>query len=254
MKTSKNTVLITGGSTGIGLALAESFLAADNEVIVCARTEANIKSAKEKFPKLNVTRCDVAKENQREALYSWVTKEFPDTNVLVNNAGIQKRIDFRNGVADLLKARGTEGTDEIDVNFKSVVYLTGLFVPDLMEKKEAAIINVSSGLGFIPIARMPIYCATKAALHSFTISLRHQLKDTSIKVFELIPPTVDTNLDKGARAAAGMKDRGIPPSEVAKAMMKGFADNELEIGVGQSANMKKGALTNFDEIFNRMNH
>jgi len=254
MKTSKNTVLITGGTTGIGLALAEAFLAADNNVIVCARTEATIKSAKEKFPKLNAIKCDVAKENQREALYTWAMGEFPDINILVNNAGIQKRIDFKNGVSDLLKARGAEGQDEIDVNLKATVYLTALFVPDLMKKKEAAIINVSSGLGFIPIARMPIYCATKAAIHSLSLSLRHQLKDTSVKVFELIPPTVDTNLDKGARAASAYKDRGIPPAEVAVAMMKSLGEDEYEITMGQSANLKKGALTNFDEIFARMNH
>ncbi len=254
MKTGKNTILITGGSTGIGLALAEAFLAADNNVIVCARTEATIKSAKEKFPKLNAIKCDVAKENQREALYTWVMGEFPDTNILVNNAGIQKMIDFKNGPADLLRGRGADGQDEIDVNLKATVYLTALFVPDLMKKKEAAIINVSSGLGFIPIAKMPIYCATKAAIHSFSISLRHQLKDTTVKVFELIPPTVDTNLDKGARAARNQKDRGMPPSEVAKATMKSLADNEYEITLGQSANLKMGALANFDEIFARMNH
>jgi uncharacterized oxidoreductase len=254
MKTSKNTVLITGGSTGIGLALAEGFLAEDNEVIICARTEATLKSAKEKFPKLEVTKCDVAKENQREALFTWVIGEFPDTNILVNNAGIQKRIDFKNGPADLLKARGADGQDEIDVNLKATVYLTALFVPDFMKKKEAAVINVGSGLGFIPIARMPIYCATKAAIHSLSISLRHQLKDTSVKVFELIPPTVDTNLDKGARAAAGQKDRGIPPVEVAKALMKALSENDYEVGVGMAANIKKAASANFDEMFGRMNH
>ena len=122
-----------------------------------------------------------------------------------------------------------------------------------MKQKESAIINVSSGLGFVPLAICPVYCATKAAVHSFCISLRHQLKNTSIKVFEIIPPIVDTELDKGARDKRGQEDRGIPPSEVAVAALKGIEKDEFEIAVGMAQNLRKGARANPEQTFNNMN-
>ena len=112
-------------------------------------------------------------------------------------------IDFKKGTEDLLRHRSEDGEDEIEVNLRALVYMTALFTPHLLKRKEAAIINVSSGLAFYPMAPMPVYCATKAAVHSFSITLRQQLEGTPVKVFELIPPMVDTNLDKGARKARG---------------------------------------------------
>lgn len=253
MKVTGNTILITGGATGIGYALAEAFIKNGNEVIICARTEENLRKAKNQLPELNTIRCDVSKETERDRLHDWVISNFQETNVLINNAGIQKMVDLRKGAADLLRDLQTNGEDEIDINFKAYVYLAAHFIPDLMKRKEAAIINVSSGLGFVPMASMPVYCATKAAVHSFTISLRHQMKDGPIKVFEIIPPIVNTDLDKGARDKRGQTDRGIPPEEVAKATLTGMEKNEFEIGVGMAQSLKTGARDNFDQIFSRMN-
>ncbi|MGD0818818.1 MAG: SDR family NAD(P)-dependent oxidoreductase, partial [Methanomassiliicoccales archaeon] len=246
-------ILITGGATGIGLSLADAFLKNENEVIICARTEENLRKAKNRLPELNTIICDVSKEAERVKLHDWVISNFPETNVLINNAGIQKMVDLRKGTSDLLGYLRKDGGDEIDINFKAYVYMAGHFIPDLMKRKEAAIMNVSSGLGFVPIASMPVYCATKAAVHSFTISLRHQLKDGPIKVFEIIPPTVNTDLDKGARDKRGQTDRGIPPEEVAKATLIGMEKNEYEISVGMAQGLKMGARENFDQIFSRMN-
>ena len=109
--------------------------------------------------------------------------------------------------------------DEIDINLKAYVYLAAYFVPDLINKNAAAIVNVSSGLGFVPLTITPVYSATKAAIHSFSVSLRHQLRNTSVKVFEIIPPIVDTDLDKGERKARGQAIRGIPPEEVAQGVI-----------------------------------
>jgi uncharacterized oxidoreductase len=113
MEVSGNTILITGGATGIGLALADAFIKAGNEVIVCARTEDNLKQAKEKLPHLHVKKCDISKEADCEKLYSWATANFKGLNVLINNAGIQRMIDFKKGTGDLIRHRAADGEDEI---------------------------------------------------------------------------------------------------------------------------------------------
>ena len=137
MEISGNTILITGGATGIGFALAEAFVRAGNEVIVCARTEDNLILAKEKLPQLHTRRCDLSKEKEWTNLHDWVIANFPDANVLVNNAGIQRMIDFRKGTSDLLRYRQIDDEDEIEINLRACVYLTAYFVPDLLKKKEA---------------------------------------------------------------------------------------------------------------------
>ena len=244
MRISNNTVLITGGATGIGFSLAEHFLKEDNEVIICGRRESKLMEANKKHPKLHFTTCDVTNPKDRKSLFDWINSNFNNFNILINNAGIQRAIDLKKGVD------GLQGEDEIEVNLKAPIYLTGLLVPLLLKQEESAIINVSSGLGFVPIASMPIYCATKAAIHSFTISLRYQLKDTSIKVFEIIPPTVDTELDKGRRGSY----RGIDPSEIGKATLIGVENDNFEITVGESEGLRTVSKLNFGQIFSRMNH
>ncbi|HEX7540572.1 MAG TPA: SDR family NAD(P)-dependent oxidoreductase, partial [Anaerolineales bacterium] len=130
---------------------------------------------------------------------------------------------------------------------------SALFIPHLMKQGEAAIVNISSGLGFIPLTIMPVYCATKAALHSFSWSLRHQLRKTKVKVFEVIPPTVDTALDGGAREQRRQEYRGIPPAEVAEATLYGLKKDEYEIAVGQAQGLRTGTRQEAEQIFQRMN-
>jgi uncharacterized oxidoreductase len=248
MKTQGNTVLITGGATGIGFSLAEAFVKAGNQVVVCGRRETKLRDAKTKLPQVYTKVCDLSKNDERRLLYEWTRSNFNEVNILVNNAGIQRMIDLKKGINEL-----SAGEDEIEVNLKACVHLSALFIPSFLKKKEAAIINVSSGLCFVPIAIMPVYCATKAAIHSFTLSLRHQLRDTSMKVFEVIPPTVDTELDKGARAQRGQEDRGIPPVEVAKATLKAVENDQYEVPVGMAENLRTGARTNPEQVFQNMN-
>src|SRR5665647_248505 len=231
MRINGNIVLITGGATGIGLALAEAFVKAGSEVIVCARTEENLNQAKKKIPQLHIKKCDVSKESECEELYNWATSNFKDLNILINNAGIQRMIDFKKGTEDIIRHRAADGEDEIEVNFRSLVYLTALFTPHLMKQEDSAIINVSSGLAFHPMAILPVYCATKAAVHMISMLLRQQLERTTVKVFELIPPMVDTNLDKGARKARGQTYFGITTEEFVQPAMKAFESNEYEIRV-----------------------
>jgi len=244
MKISGNTVVITGGATGIGFSLAEYFVNSGNEVIICGRRENKLKKAKKKLPEIHIKVCDLIKPDDRKELFKWVISNFSNINILINNAGIQKIIDLKNG------SRQLRGEDEIDINLKAPIYLSTLFIPTLLKQKEAAIINISSGLGFVPIASMPVYCATKAAIHFFSISLRHQLKDTSIKVFEIIPPMVDTELDKGRR---GKSDRGIQPSEVAKATLNALKNDKFEQAVGMAEGLRAASKNNFDKMFNNMN-
>ncbi len=141
METSGNTILITGGSTGIGFALARTFLERDNEVIVCARSEVNLRRAKEELPGLNIIRSDLSREDERVRLHDWVRSNFPRMNVLVNNAGIQRMIDLRKGTEDLLRNQQADEEDEIDINFKAYVYLAAHFIPDLLKRDKAAIVN-----------------------------------------------------------------------------------------------------------------
>lgn len=249
MNISNNVVLVTGGGTGIGFCIAEEFVKSGNEVIICGRREEKLKEAKTKLPQIHTRVCDVAASKDRGDLFNWVNANFEGVNILVNNAGVQRMIDFKKGIAELAKHE-----NEVDINLASAIQLSAYFIPTFMKLKESAIVNVSSGLAFIPLAMIPIYCATKAAMHSFSISLRHQLKDTSVKVFEIIPPTVDTELDKGTRAQRNMAYRGIPPSEVAAAAMKALTENEYECAVGQAKGLIDASRTGFAEQFDRMNH
>ncbi len=243
MKLEGKTILITGGGTGIGLALVD-VLKDKNKVIICGRRESVLKDVKKKYPGVDYIVTDLRRPDQVKLLYQWTIKKFPDVNILINNAGIQKVFNFNapESIEDI--------TEEIEINLSSPVLLSSLFVENFKPKKESAIVNVSSGLGFAPLAFMPVYCATKAALHSFTMSLRHQLKNSSVKVFELIPPIVDTDLDQGRRGKRGEVDRGIEPSKVAVEFVKGMEANENEIVVGKAIGLRE----NGEKAFASMNH
>jgi uncharacterized oxidoreductase len=235
MQTTQNTILITGGSTGIGLAMAEAFIKTGNDVLICGRRESKLLEAKQKFPQLHTRVCDIAKKSEREALYQWATSEFPEINMLFNNAGIQKEIDFVTGAIGL-----NEDESEIEINLTASIHLSALFIPHfLQQKKECAIVNITSGLAFIPLKIVPVYCATKAGLHTFSISLRSQLAKTNVRVFEIAPPIVKTELHREAKARK-QSQRGIPASAVAQAMANALKNNHYETIIGQ-AKVLKGA-------------
>jgi uncharacterized oxidoreductase len=192
--------------------------------------------------------CDVAEVKERKVLFERMTSNYPELNILVNNAGIQREVDSTKGATDLM-----HGEDEIQINFSAPVQLTAMFIHHLMKIGESAIVNILSGLGFIPLTIVPIYCATKAAIHSFTWSLRYQLRKTSIKVFEVIPPTMNTELDRGARDRRKQEYRGIPAAEVAKATLVDLAKDDYEIAIGQAQGLREGTRQESEQIFQRMN-
>ncbi len=227
MKIANNTILITGGATGIGFALAEQFLAANNKVIICGRREDALQAAKQKLPALEIRVSDISDVDQRKSLIEWTTERFPNLNVLINNAGIEREVRVKN--TDL--ADDFLNENEIETNLTAPIHLTFLFLPHLLKQREAAVVNVSSGLGFVPIAVMPVYCATKAALQSFSKSLRYQLKDTNVKVFDVAPPLVETELHENV-GAKGSQPKGILPEEVAKETLKAIRQDDFEIAIG----------------------
>jgi uncharacterized oxidoreductase len=248
MKLSGNTVLITGGATGIGFAMAQAFLQAGSEVIICGRREARLREAQQRCPALHLRTCDVTNRSDCRALVQWVGANFPSFNMLVNNAGVQRDIDFTKGVEAYLA-----GESEIKVNLEAPIILSGLFVPQLIGKTQAAIINISSGLGFVPAAPMPVYSATKAGIHAFTMALRHQLSKLGIKVFEVVPPPVDTELNPEGRARRGDFKAGLAPEEFVAAIMHGLEADALEIGYGMTAAMLNASKAELDRRFQQMN-
>ncbi|QRG68864.1 SDR family oxidoreductase [Brevibacillus choshinensis] len=244
MKLSGNTILITGGSSGIGFAFAERFIKAGNTVIVCGRREDALQNAKEKIPSLITRVCDLDRETERVALFEWVTANYPEVNVLVNNAGIQQRFN-------VLKADAKNNwgyfSKEITTNIDAPFHLCMLFAPYFAAKEEATIMNVTSGLAFTPFAIAPIYSATKAALHSFTMSLRHQLLHTSVSVIEVAPPAVNTDL-----GGAGLHTHGEPLDAFADGIFKGLEEGKMEIGYGTSVNRLRMSRDEVDEHVENM--
>ena len=192
MEFTNNTILITGGASGIGYAMMEYLLEKGNEVIICGRNLEKLEEAKAKHPEIHIIQCDVADKADREKLVDIISKEYPQTNFLINNAGIQRSIDLTKGVEELEK-----GIPEININLYGTMYLSTMFIPLLKDKENAAILNVCSGLAFVPdrYPETPVYSASKAGVHAFTKSLRQQVQDLNITVLEIIPPMVDTNLN-----------------------------------------------------------
>ena len=237
-----NTILITGGASGIGFALAERFLRAGSEVLVCGRREDALREAQARQPRLAIRVCDLADTQERVALFRWAVTEFPRLNVLINNAGIQRRV------------RLTEPEDwqqtrqEIAINLEAPIHLSRLFVPHLVKQERPVVANVTSGLAFTPLAGVPVYCATKAAMRSFTLSLRHQLASTPIRVVEIVPPAVNTDL-----GGPGLHTFGVAVEEFADVVMSRLREGDLEIPYGFSAQASRASREELDALFTRMN-
>lgn len=222
MDISGNTILITGGASGIGLALARAFIDAGNEVLVCGRDEAKLRRAEDALPGCRAIRCDLTSEESLRALHAEVAERHPRLNVLVNNAGVQLHHRF------LDEPPSMEAIDrEITTNFTAHVKLTALLLPLLARQEEAAIVNITSALAFIPKESAPVYCATKAAMHAFSKSLRWQLAPTRVRVLEVIPPLVDTEMSRGREGGK------VSPEYVADRVLRGMERDRQELRIGR---------------------
>lgn len=181
-------------------------------------------------------------------LRDWASRELPALNVLVNNAGVQRDVDLVAGIDEFLA-----GDNEIRVNLEAPIVLSGLFAPLLARARDAAIVNVTSGLGFVPAAKMPVYSATKAGLHAFSMALRWQLSRVGIKVFEIVPPAVDTDLNPAGRARRGGFKANLGAKEFVAAAMKGVESDVFEIGFGMTAAFIHASRADLDRAFQQMN-
>ena len=239
MKLSGNKLLITGGASGIGLGLAERFAQAGNTVIACGRREDVLRAAAERVPGLVTRVADVATDEGRETLYRWVAGEHPDTNVLVNNAGIQNWMKVTD--ADFMQ----RAREELAVNVEAPLHLTHLF---LEQRALTTIVNVTSGLAFVPMGKVPVYCATKAFFHSFTVSLRELVRERNVEVVELIPPAINTDL-----GGKGLHDFAPPVKDFVDAVFAQLAEGKTSVTFGYTEAMSRAGHEVLEPVFKRMN-
>ncbi len=239
MQISNNKILITGGASGIGLGLSERFIQENNTVIVCGRRSEVLDALKEKHPGVITKVCDLSVEVDRISLYHWIAENHADLNVLINNAGIQNWM----GVND--EHYYQKAINEVNTNIMAPLHLTDLF---LKLSNINTIINVSSGLAFVPLTRVPVYCASKAFFHSYTLSLRHLLKDRNIEVIEMIPPALNTDL-----GGVGIHNEYPPVSDFVASIFEQLKEGKSELTFGQSEFMSKADPAVIQSVFQRMN-
>ncbi|MBU0558213.1 MAG: SDR family NAD(P)-dependent oxidoreductase [Bacteroidetes bacterium] len=221
MKCKGNIIVLTGGTSGIGLELLRQ-LYDGNKIIVTSSKQSNIDKLQKNFPKVTGIVCNLGDTVSVRNLIDKCLSEFSDINILINNAGIQNNylfIDEKNGYEKI--------SNEIAINLISPMQLIYGLLPILLNKKSSAIINVSSGLAFAPKKSAPIYCGTKSAIHNTTKALRYQLENTTVKVFEIIPPLVDTPM------TAGRGKRKITPQKLVDEFIKSFEKNKYEVNIGK---------------------
>lgn len=232
MKLTKRTILITGGTSGIGLEMAKQLLSRDNIVIVTGRDQSRLDQAKRVLPSLHTIKSDVSDPAAIISLQADVLARFPALDVLINNAGIMRNLNLNDN-------RGLEDvTREIEINLSGPVRMVQQFLPHLKSRKESLIVIVSSGLAFIPLPVSPIYSATKAALHSYTQSLRVQLKGTRVIAVELAPPGTETPLFRGEFDAEMKGQKGMDVSVLVRKAIAGIEAGKPEIRPGLSNVLK----------------
>ncbi|HEY5371592.1 MAG TPA: SDR family NAD(P)-dependent oxidoreductase [Hanamia sp.] len=226
MNLKDNTILITGGTSGFGLEFTKQLLGLGNTVIITGRNQVKLDQTKNQFPKVNTFQSDVSDPKAIIELYQKVITQFPNLNILINNAGEMRKINLNDTSIDLENI-----TKEIDINLSGPIRMIQQFLPHLKAQKKSAIMNVTSGLALIPFPISPIYGATKSGLRSYTKSLRIQLKNTSIKVFELVAPSAKTPLNDKFANDVDSKSL-IDADKLVAIAIKGLEKDKLEIYPG----------------------
>jgi uncharacterized oxidoreductase len=239
MQLSSNKILITGGASGIGFGLAERFIKEGNTVIICGRRKEVLEEAAKKLPGIILYTCDLSLSEEREKLFHWIKTEHGDLTVLVNNAGIQNWMTITDD--DFMK----KAKEEIAVNIEAPLHLTSLFV-QLSNLK--TIMNVTSGLAFAPMAKVPVYCATKAFFHSFTLAAQYLLQSKGIEVIEIVPPALNTDL-----GGKGLHDYAPSVGDFIDAVFTQLKEGKKQLTFGTSEAMAKIGAEQLQHAFNRIN-
>jgi Short-chain dehydrogenase involved in D-alanine esterification of lipoteichoic acid and wall teichoic acid (D-alanine transfer protein) len=244
MNITNNTILITGGGSGIGLEIAKA-LSPSNKIIIVGRNTDKLDKAAKDLENVFTFQADITNESDINNLYEEIKTTFGGINILINNAGNAYVYDIANDGDIYSKA-----VAEFTTNYFAPLRLTDKFLPLLKQQKEAAIVNVSSIVAFVPGSHLPTYSDSKAALHSHTKLLRFELaKNTNIKVFELMPPLVNTDFS----AEIGGKENGIPASDVAKDLVKSLQEDIYEVHVGRTELLYKNFFAGTEGAFAIMN-
>ena len=234
MELTKNTVLVTGGTSGFGYQFASQLLALGNTVIITGRNQSKLDQTKKQLPQVHTFQSDVSDSNAIIQLYKNVTQQFPELNMLINNAGEMHTINLQDPTIDLQNI-----IREIEINLIGPIRMVQQFLPHLKTKKTAAILNVTSGLALVPFPIAPIYGATKSGLRSYTKSLRVQLKNTNIKVFELVAPGANTPLNDKFENLDGFDSKNnMEPDKIVQTAIKGLETNKFETYPGLSKVIK----------------
>lgn len=250
MKARANTVFITGGTSGIGKGLAEAFHKLGNQVIISGRRENRLHDLCAANPGMRYFVLDVRNPMAIHTVAQKVVSEFPSLNCVFNNAGVQRRLDLASGTEPDEEAL----QDEINTNLLGVIRIATEFIPHLIHQPNAVLVNVSSGLAYVPLARFPIYCATKAAVHSFTLSIRHQLKASGVQVIELIPPWVVTELGGPQKSVPSAGPQPMPLKTFVEETLKKLKNGTDEIAVADASNLVAAANSEtLKAVFARMN-
>ncbi len=224
MQVNKNVILLTGGTSGIGKALLKRFMSLENTVIVSSSNQKNLDALQGEYPDIKTIQCDLGDPASLQNLIDRVHFEYQDLNLLINNAGIQYNDNWLT-TDDSIPSHIER---EVRVNLISPLQLAYGLLPILKDQPNAAIINISSGLAFVPKKSAPVYCGTKAGLHLSTKALRYQLENSNIKVFEVIPPLVDTPMTTGRGQGK------ITPEQLVDEFMEGFRKDRYEISIGKT--------------------
>ncbi|MFY0665988.1 MAG: SDR family NAD(P)-dependent oxidoreductase [Natronospirillum sp.] len=232
MKLSGRTILITGGSSGIGLELAEQLMGKGNTVIITGRNEQALEAVKRRLPGIETLQSDVSNMMEIRSLYERVESRFPKLDTLINNAGIMRilKLNEDNALDDL--------TAEIDINLNGTMRMVQAFFPLLNRQSNGLIVNISSGLAFVPFPLSPAYSAAKAGVHAYTRCLRVQLKETAVNVVELAPPLTETPLYQAEFAKKMNGQRGMPVDTLVRKAIASIESGKTEIRPGQSNLLK----------------
>lgn len=235
MKLENSTILITGGTSGIGLEFLKQLSKQGvAKIIVTGRDSLKLEQVQQQFPHIHTVQSNVSNPRDIAQLYDEVTRKFPALNIIINNAGIMRNLDLQDTSMDLENI-----TREIDINLSGTIRMVHQFLPHLKKQKTAAIVNISSGLAFIPFPLSPIYSATKAGIHAYSQILRLQLKNTHVKVFEVAPPSTETPLQNAFSGIdLGSSVQNMKVDKMVNVAIQGILKDRPEILPGMASTLK----------------